>query len=191
MSKEIKSYSLWRLKRKGGKKAYGFCCCLVAKSRSTLFDLMDCSSPGSSVHGIFQARILKWVAISFSRESSQPRDRTCISCTGRQIFSTEPPGKPIHILNDVHKITKLKCLIKALIIHSILIILLACAFVDTKVLFFELYHIGEFFPGYILLFSGEEAGGERERECVLLRLAVVIPPTLSLIPSTGLRLTML
>ena len=77
-----------------------------------------------------------------------------------------PPGKPIHILNDVHKITKLKCLIKALIIHSILIILLACAFVDTKVLFFELYHIGEFFPGYILLFSGEEAGGERERVSV-------------------------
>ena len=41
---------------------------------------MVCSLPGSSVHGISQARILKWVAISFSRGSSQPRDQTCASC---------------------------------------------------------------------------------------------------------------
>ena len=60
-------------------------CCLVAKSCLTLCDPMDCSLPGSSVHGIFQARILEWVAISFSRGSSWPRDQTrvsCISCTG-------------------------------------------------------------------------------------------------------------
>ena len=47
----------------------------VAQSSPTLCDPMDCSPPGS-VHGILQARILEWVAISFSRESSQPRDRT-------------------------------------------------------------------------------------------------------------------
>ena len=41
---------------------------------------MDCSPPGSSVHGIFQVRILEWVAISSARGSSQPRDWTCISC---------------------------------------------------------------------------------------------------------------
>ena len=41
---------------------------------------MDCSPPGSSVHGIFQARILEWVIISFSRRSSPPRDQTWISC---------------------------------------------------------------------------------------------------------------
>ena len=41
---------------------------------------MDCSLPGPSIHGIFQARILEWVAISFSRGSCQPRDQTCISC---------------------------------------------------------------------------------------------------------------
>ena len=41
-----------------------------------LYDLMDCSLPGSSVHGILQARILEWVAISFSRGSSWPRDWT-------------------------------------------------------------------------------------------------------------------
>ena len=40
---------------------------------------MDCKLPGSSVHGIFQARVLEWVAISFSRGSSQPRDRTQVS----------------------------------------------------------------------------------------------------------------
>ena len=42
-------------------------CCLVTKSRLTLCDSMDCSPPGFSVHGIFQGRILEWVAISFSR----------------------------------------------------------------------------------------------------------------------------
>ena len=47
---------------------------------------MDCSLPGSSVHGIFQARILEWVAISFSMGSSRPRDRTHISWIGRRIF---------------------------------------------------------------------------------------------------------
>ena len=50
---------------------------------------MDCSSPGPSVHGTSQARILEWVAISSSRVSSPPRDRTrvsCVSCIGRQIL---------------------------------------------------------------------------------------------------------
>ena len=46
----------------------------------TLCDPMDCSLPGSSVHGIFQVRILEWVAIFFSRASSRPRDRTQVSC---------------------------------------------------------------------------------------------------------------
>ena len=47
---------------------------------------IDCSPPGSSVHGIFQARILEWVAIFFSRRSSQTRDWTHVSCLGRQIL---------------------------------------------------------------------------------------------------------
>ena len=51
----------------------------VAQSCPTLCDPTDCSLPGSSVHGIFQARILEWVAISFSRRSSQPRDWTQVS----------------------------------------------------------------------------------------------------------------
>ena len=51
-------------------------------------------SPGSSVHGIFQARILEWVAISYSRGSSWPRDQTFISWIGRQILYHCPLGKP-------------------------------------------------------------------------------------------------
>ena len=47
---------------------------LVAQSGLTLCDPTDCSPPGSSVHGILQARILGWVAVPFSRRSSQPRD---------------------------------------------------------------------------------------------------------------------
>ena len=47
---------------------------------------VDWSSPGSSVHGISQARILEWVAMPFSRASSRPRDQTCVSCIGRQIL---------------------------------------------------------------------------------------------------------
>ena len=52
----------------------------VAQSCLTLCDPMDGCLPGSEIHGIFQARILEWAAISFSRGSSQPRDRTCVFC---------------------------------------------------------------------------------------------------------------
>ena len=65
------------------------CVCVCSQFCPTLCNSMDCSPPGSSVHEIFQARILKWVAISYSGISSQPRDQTCISCVsciGRQIL---------------------------------------------------------------------------------------------------------
>ena len=52
----------------------------VTQSCPTLCNPMDCRLPGSSVHGIFQARVLEWVAFPFSRRSSQPRDRTWVSC---------------------------------------------------------------------------------------------------------------
>ena len=54
-------------------------CVLVAQSCLTLCDPIDCSPPGSSVHGILQARILEWVAIPFSRRSSQARDWTQVN----------------------------------------------------------------------------------------------------------------
>ena len=56
------------------------CACSVAQSCPTLCDPMDRSPPGSPVHGIFQARRLEWVAISYSRGSSRPRDQTHVSC---------------------------------------------------------------------------------------------------------------
>ena len=63
--------------------------CLPVHSCSALFNLMDCSLPGSGVPGIFQARILEWVDTSCSRGSSQSRDRnhiSYVSCIGRQIL---------------------------------------------------------------------------------------------------------
>ena len=63
--------------------------CWVAQSCLTLCDPINCSLPGFSVHGILQARILEWVATSFSRGSSQPWDGTrtsCFSCISRWIL---------------------------------------------------------------------------------------------------------
>ena len=65
-------------------------CCFISESCPTLCDPVDCSPPGSSVHGISQARILVWVAISSSRGSFRSRDRTLVFyvfCAGRQIPS--------------------------------------------------------------------------------------------------------
>ena len=59
----------------------------VAQSYLTLCDPMDCSLPGTSIHGILQARILEWVTISLSRGSSQPRDQTQVSRIGGRSFN--------------------------------------------------------------------------------------------------------
>ena len=101
------------------------CACSVAQSCLTPCDPMDCSQPGSSVRGIFQARILDQVAISYSRRSSQPWGWTCISCfscIGRQILyhwatceapyvymsplPKTPSGclKPCRALNPIHTV---------------------------------------------------------------------------------------
>ena len=60
---------------------------LVTQSCLTLCNTMDCSLPGSSVHGILQAKILEWVAISFSRGASQPRDQTWVSFIADKFFT--------------------------------------------------------------------------------------------------------
>ena len=65
------------------------CVCSVTKLCLTLYDPVDYSPPGSSIHGISQARILEWVAISSSNGSSQPRNQTHVSgvlCIGRWIL---------------------------------------------------------------------------------------------------------
>ena len=75
----------------------------VAQPFLTLFDPVDCSLPGSSVHGILQARILEWVAISFSRGSSQPRDWICVSRIAGRLFTIwatrESPSPEILTIN--------------------------------------------------------------------------------------------
>ena len=79
------------------------CACVLAKllqSCLTLCDPMDCSLPGSSVHGILQARILEWVAMPSSRGPSRPRNQTPISCSSYsagRFFTAEPPGKPFKL----------------------------------------------------------------------------------------------
>ena len=73
-------------------------CCSGAHLHPTLWDPMDCSPPGSSVHGILQARILEWVAISSSRGSSWPRDWTYVSCIESRFLTTEPPVRSYILL---------------------------------------------------------------------------------------------
>ena len=68
---------------------------LVAQSRLTLCDLMDCSSPGSSVHWFLQARILEWVAIPFSRDIPDPGIKPGSPALEPDSLPSEPPGKPI------------------------------------------------------------------------------------------------
>ena len=63
----------------------------LLQSCLTLCDPMDCSLPGSSVHGILQARVLEWVAVPSSKGSSR-RDGTQVSCTTGGFLTTEPPG---------------------------------------------------------------------------------------------------
>ena len=82
------------------------CMCGLTQSHAILCDPMDCSLPSSSVCGIFQARILEWVAISSSTRSSQPRDWTHVSCilAGR-FFTTEPLGKCLCDLSSVQSLS--------------------------------------------------------------------------------------
>ena len=71
---------------------------LVAQSCPALCNPMDCSLRGSSIHGIFQARVLEWVAISFSRGSSQSRDGTWVFCLAGEFFTTDSSGKSLIML---------------------------------------------------------------------------------------------
>ena len=70
------------------------------KSCPTLCDPMDCSLPGSSVHGIFKGRVLKWVAISFSKGSSRPRDQARVSwVVGRCFYYLSHQGNLKQVLS--------------------------------------------------------------------------------------------
>ena len=80
------------------------CTLVYAQSCLTLCDPLDCSPPGSSVHGISQERILEWVAISSSQRFFQPRNQiciSCVSCTASEFFTTELLnwGRPVSALD--------------------------------------------------------------------------------------------
>ena len=83
--------------------------CSVSRSCPTLCDPMDCKLPGSSVHGSFRARILDWVAISYLRQSSRPRDQTCTLVFGRRILWHCHLGSP-HTTFDLGQKTMSFCL---------------------------------------------------------------------------------
>ena len=92
--------SLNKIETKFGLNTITQMCVLVAQSCLALCNPMDCSPPGSSVHGILQARMLEWVAISFSRGSPWPRDGTRVSWISGRLFTiwdnTDTKEKKFH-----------------------------------------------------------------------------------------------
>ena len=75
------------------------CARLVTESCLTLCDPVDCSPPGSSVHGILQETMLEWVAVPSSRESSWLKDQTRSLALQAESLPSEPPGKPSTVTN--------------------------------------------------------------------------------------------
>ena len=96
----------------------------ITQSCPTLCNPMDCSLPRFSVHGIFQARIPEWVAISFSRGSSQPRDRTQVSCIVGRSFTVWATREVINLQSLVtthtHTHTHTHYKIETLLMKSLL-----------------------------------------------------------------------
>ena len=87
----------------------------VAQSCPTLCDSMNCSLLGSFVHGIFQARILEWVAICFSRVSSQPRDQTLVLLhRGQTLYHLSHQGSP-----NINMLYNLKVLVTPVMSNSL------------------------------------------------------------------------
>ena len=111
--RSLAGYSLWTRKQSNTAKRLNMQCMSmkilkwseVTQLYPTLCDPMDCSLPETSVHGIFQARVLEWVAISYSRVSSRPRDRTQVSCiVGRRftVWATREAHEDLNLhLNRV------------------------------------------------------------------------------------------
>ena len=94
--------------------------CVHAQLCPTLCDPMNCSLPGSSVHGILQATILEWVVISSSKGSSQPRDWICISCITGRFFTDELLGEDpkIYTAHTKRKINFRRILLIDFFLHS-------------------------------------------------------------------------
>ena len=101
-------------------------CVLVTQWCPTLCSPTDCNPPGSFIHGIFQARILDWIAISFSRRYSQPRDRTWVSHIADSLPS-EPPRKLMLCFYVYIKLVVK--LIPIILIHKFPLVFSLCSFV--------------------------------------------------------------
>ena len=95
---------------------------LYAQLCPTFCKPMDCSLPGSSVHGILLARILEWIAISSCRGSSSPSDQThvsYVSCTGRgPLYHSRPLGSLYHVVHYHCSVAQL-CLTDSLLPHGL------------------------------------------------------------------------
>ena len=91
--------------------------CVCSQSCPFLWDPMDCSPPGFSVHGPLQARILEWVGVSFSRGSSQPRDQTHVSCVS---------GIGRHVLPHWHHLGSQMIILVSLICKAVIICHVPC-----------------------------------------------------------------
>ena len=87
---------------------------LVAQPCLTLCDTMDCSPPGSFVHGILQARTLERVAILFSRGSSWPKDQTLVSCIASRFFAIWSTGKPYMGKESLKRVDICTCIMDTL-----------------------------------------------------------------------------
>ena len=85
------------------KRNYVLCCAKLLQSCPTVCNHLGCSPPGSSVHGILQARVLEWVAVSFFRGSSLPRDGTQVSYWQLGSLPLAPPGKPEETMGVIKK----------------------------------------------------------------------------------------
>ena len=93
----------------------------AAKSLQSCLPLcnpIDGSPPGSPVPGILQARILEWVAISFSRGSSQPRNRTQVSRIVADSLPSEPPGKPKYVCMHVYTYIYVKAMVFPVVMYG-------------------------------------------------------------------------
>ena len=108
--RSLKSYSPWGCKELDPTEQLTLSLsdvpvCSVAESCLTFCNPMECSPPGSSFYGSFQARILVWFAIPFCRRSSHPRDPTCVSCIGKRILycwaTREAPEATVPIENTL------------------------------------------------------------------------------------------
>ena len=98
------------------------CMCVCTQLCPTLCDPMDCNLPDSSVHGIFQARLLEWVAISSSRGFSQLRDQTHVSYIGRQIlYQLHCMGSPYIYMTVYKYICMYICIYTRFMDHSLVV----------------------------------------------------------------------